>query len=83
VSTKHANFIQADPGGSADDVFRLIADVRRRIWDDVGVALHCENLLIGFPEPLEPLSAALPGGHRGGGGDGEDAGAAGRGGDRP
>lgn len=48
VSTKHANFIQADPGGSADDVARLITEVRRRIWDHFGVALHCENLLVGF-----------------------------------
>ncbi len=51
VSTKHANFIQADPGGSADDVARLITEVRRRIWDHFGVALHCENLLVGFDSP--------------------------------
>jgi UDP-N-acetylmuramate dehydrogenase len=51
VSTKHANFIQADPGGSADDVARLITEVRRRIWDHFGVALHCENLLVGFDAP--------------------------------
>jgi len=51
VSTKHANFIQADPSGSADDVARLITEVRRRIWDHFGVALHCENLLVGFDVP--------------------------------
>ncbi|MDH4362455.1 MAG: UDP-N-acetylmuramate dehydrogenase [Acidimicrobiia bacterium] len=51
VSTKHANFIQADPGGSADDVARLITEVRRRVWDHFGVALHCENLLVGFDAP--------------------------------
>ncbi|MEZ5406716.1 MAG: UDP-N-acetylmuramate dehydrogenase [Acidimicrobiales bacterium] len=51
VSTKHANFIQADPGGSADDVAHLITEVRRRIWDHFGVALHCENLLVGFDDP--------------------------------
>ncbi len=48
VSSKHANFIQADPGGSADDVAQLITEVRRRIWDHYGVSLHCENLLVGF-----------------------------------
>ena len=31
VSAKHANFIQADPGGSADDVCRLIAHVRSTV----------------------------------------------------
>src|SRR3712207_8448961 len=30
VSHKHANFIQADPNGSADDVRALIAEVQRR-----------------------------------------------------
>ena len=31
VSTKHANFIQADDGGSADDVHALMAIVRERV----------------------------------------------------
>ncbi len=48
VSTKHANFIQADPGGSADDVYRLIALVRRRVLDATGIELRPENRLIGF-----------------------------------
>ncbi len=34
VSTKHANFIQADAGGRADDVFDLMAEVRRRVRND-------------------------------------------------
>src|SRR5690606_13920231 len=33
VSEKHANFIQADEGGSADDVVALMAEVRRRVHD--------------------------------------------------
>ncbi len=53
VSTKHANFIQADPDGSADDVHRLIAEVRRRIADRYGISLHCENLLVGFDAPVD------------------------------
>lgn len=62
VSTKHANFIQADPDGSGDDVYRLIATIRRRIWEHFGVLLHCENLLIGFDQPLdEPLAEPATG----------------------
>ncbi len=49
VSTKHANFIQADPGGSADDVFRLIERVRSVVAEQTGVALEVEVRLIGFP----------------------------------
>ena len=49
VSTKHANFIQADPGGAADDVRRLMAEVRRRVLEHSGVDLHAETVLVGFP----------------------------------
>jgi UDP-N-acetylmuramate dehydrogenase len=49
VSTKHANFIQADPGGSADDVAALILEVRRRVAGATGVSLHPELRMIGFP----------------------------------
>ncbi len=31
VSPKHANFIQADPGGSADDVEALIDQVQAEV----------------------------------------------------
>lgn len=48
VSDKHANFIQADPDGSADDVYRLILEVQRRVLAESGVELHSENKLIGF-----------------------------------
>lgn len=51
VSPKHANFIQADPDGSADDVWRLMVEIRRRVFDHAGVVLQPENRLIGF-EPL-------------------------------
>jgi UDP-N-acetylmuramate dehydrogenase len=49
VSPKHANFIQADAGGSADDVAALIAEVRRRVRAATGVALRPELHMIGFP----------------------------------
>ena len=48
VSTKHANFIQADPEGSADDVLRLIAHVRAAVAMATGVALRTEVRLVGF-----------------------------------
>jgi UDP-N-acetylmuramate dehydrogenase len=48
VSDKHANFIQADPGGSADDVAALMAEVRRRVLAHSGVDLHPETVMVGF-----------------------------------
>ena len=49
VSTKHANFIQADEGGSADDVFAVMALVRTTVRDRFGVDLYPETRLVGFP----------------------------------
>ncbi|MGB0114739.1 MAG: UDP-N-acetylmuramate dehydrogenase [Ilumatobacteraceae bacterium] len=48
VSTKHANFIQADDGGSADDVHALMAVVRERVESASGYALRSEIRLVGF-----------------------------------
>ncbi len=53
VSEKHANFIQAEPDGSADDVYRLILEVQRRVLAETGVELTPENKLIGF-ESIAP-----------------------------
>jgi UDP-N-acetylmuramate dehydrogenase len=50
VSLKHANFIQADEGGSADDVRELIQIVRGRVDAETGFALRSEIRLIGFEE---------------------------------
>ncbi|MCB0977087.1 MAG: UDP-N-acetylmuramate dehydrogenase [Acidimicrobiales bacterium] len=49
VSPKHANFIQADDGGSADDVRNLMEAVAARVWDVHGVDLHPETRMVGFP----------------------------------
>lgn len=57
VSSKHANFIQADPGGAAADVHALIRLVQREVHDRLGVELHTEVRLIGF-EP-QPSSSGL------------------------
>lgn len=53
VSDKHANFIQADAGGSADDVFALMVEVAERVEAAHGVRLHPETRMVGFtwPEP--------------------------------
>jgi UDP-N-acetylmuramate dehydrogenase len=48
VSDKHANFIQADPGGSADDIVRLMTEVRHRVLAASGIELEAETRLIGF-----------------------------------
>jgi len=53
VSPKHANFVQVDDGGSADDARALIEEVWRTVKDRFGIELHLENRLIGFdPSPL-------------------------------
>jgi UDP-N-acetylmuramate dehydrogenase len=49
VSTKHANFIIADEGGRADDVFALMLEVQRRVREATGVLLRSETRLVGFP----------------------------------
>ena len=52
VSTKHANFVQVDEGGSADDVVALIREVQSRVRERTGVALVPELRLVGFPPAL-------------------------------
>jgi UDP-N-acetylmuramate dehydrogenase len=48
VSPKHANFIQADPEGSADDVLALLRVVAARVEEACGVPLASEVRLVGF-----------------------------------
>ncbi len=50
VSEKHANFIQADDGGAADDVRLLIDHVRRVVFEGTGIVLVPEVCLVGFDE---------------------------------
>ena len=58
VSTKHANFIQADADGRADDVVALMVEVRRRVFAETGVQLEAETKLVGFPEDLRVAAGA-------------------------
>ncbi|MBX3313623.1 MAG: UDP-N-acetylmuramate dehydrogenase [Actinobacteria bacterium] len=48
VSTKHANFIQADEGGRADDVRALMERLAALVRDAHGVELHPETRMVGF-----------------------------------
>ena len=50
VSAKHANFFQAEEGATADDVHRLVAEIRRRVFDATGLELVPELRLVGFEE---------------------------------
>jgi UDP-N-acetylmuramate dehydrogenase len=68
VSTKHANFIQADAGGAADDVWALMGEVRRRVHDAFGIVLHPETRMVGFP-PLDDPSVGSGAGPAAGPGD--------------
>ena len=49
VSAKHANFIQADDGGSADDVYALMELVQRKVAEGTGHLLRSEIRLLGYP----------------------------------
>jgi UDP-N-acetylmuramate dehydrogenase len=48
VSTKHANFIQADKGGRSGDVLRLMQHVHEVVRSTSGVSLRAEVRLLGF-----------------------------------
>ncbi len=50
VSDKHANFIQADAGGSADDVLTLMATVRDRVAERWQIRLSTEHRFVGFAD---------------------------------
>lgn len=48
VSSKHANFIQAAPGGSATDIADLIALIQKRVFESAGVWLQPELVTVGL-----------------------------------
>ena len=50
VSAKHANFIQADVDGRADDVLALMREIRSRVFAATGVMLQAETHLVGFED---------------------------------
>jgi UDP-N-acetylmuramate dehydrogenase len=64
VSEKHANFIQADKDGRADDVHALMGHVREVVAEHSGVVLQAEVRLLGFGAgkdgPVDGHSGAAP-----------------------
>jgi UDP-N-acetylmuramate dehydrogenase len=55
VSPVHANFIVADPGAAAADVWVLIARISALVLERTGVRLEPEVRFLGaFPDPSEP-----------------------------
>jgi UDP-N-acetylmuramate dehydrogenase len=59
VSTKHANFIQVDEGGSAGDVAVLMAEVRAMVVERTGVDLHAETHFLGFAADVAEAAGAI------------------------
>jgi UDP-N-acetylmuramate dehydrogenase len=57
VSEKHANFIQADPGGSGNDVAALIEAVRSAVAEHSGIVLATEVKMVGFDGPGPQVAA--------------------------
>ena len=47
VSARHANFFVADARASAQDLYDLVAEVRRRVWEATGVELEPEVRFVG------------------------------------
>jgi len=52
VSEKHANFIQAEPDGSADDIISLMAEIVAKVEDEFEIRLSAETRLVGFTDEL-------------------------------
>lgn len=50
ISPKHANFISNLGGAQAQDILNLIKAVKRRVFEDHGVNLEREVILIGFKD---------------------------------
>lgn len=61
VSPKHANFIQADEGGSADDIAALMAEVRSVVASTSGVWLRAETRMVGFSRGVVEAAGGDPG----------------------
>jgi UDP-N-acetylmuramate dehydrogenase len=60
VSEKHANFIQTEPGATADDVRTLIELVRRRVAHANGTDLTPEVRIVGFDHPQASVEGTRP-----------------------
>ena len=54
VSSKHANFFVVDTAGTPQDVYDLVQEVGRRVFDRTGIGLVPEVRFIGFPDASAP-----------------------------
>lgn len=54
VSPLHANFVVTKPGAKADDVLRLLAEIRRRVFEHAGLELEEELIIWRRGESTEP-----------------------------
>ena len=59
ISEKHANFIQADEDGNADDVVELMTFVRQRVAEAHGIELRSEIRLVGFSAAISQQAGAV------------------------
>lgn len=59
VSEKHANFIQADDGGSAADVRAVMRAVADRVAETSGYRLRSEIRLVGFADETDETDDAV------------------------
>ena len=59
ISDKHANFIQADEDGNADDVVELMTFVRQRVIESHGIELRSEIRLVGFSAAISQEAGAI------------------------
>lgn len=48
ISEKHANFIQVDEAGSAEDVRKLMSSVIKKVEEIHSITLQVETVLVGF-----------------------------------
>ncbi len=59
VSPRHGNFIEAAVGATAQDVFDLVALVRRRVLDATGVVLEPEVRFLGDFDPASDVDGGI------------------------
>ncbi len=55
ISPRHANFIENADGARSQDAIALMAEARRRAWEQYGVELEHEVVFLGDLE-LPPLA---------------------------
>jgi UDP-N-acetylenolpyruvoylglucosamine reductase len=60
ISPRHANFIENADGARSEDALALMAEARRRAWEQYGAELEHEVVFLGDLE-LAPLAKSAPG----------------------